>query len=151
MNYYAAGQFIPSTMMLVMDAMTTEVVALLAQVVGRYTRDYEAAASAVDLTAVQAKVLVALEQPLPMHQIAVKLGSERSNVTGIIDRLQARGLVERRPDEQDRRVKNIVATEAGRELARRFQRSLRFAAEPLAALDAADRVHLRDLLARMLG
>ncbi|TWP46168.1 MarR family transcriptional regulator [Lentzea tibetensis] len=136
--------------MLVMDAVTTEVVALLAQIVGRYTREHEAAASAVELTPVQAKVLVALEKPLPMHQIAVKLGSERSNVTGIIDRLQARGLVERRPDEQDRRVKNIVATEAGRELARRFQGSLRFAAEPLAALDAADRVQLRDLLARML-
>lgn len=139
-----------STMMLVMDPVTTEVVALLAQVVGRYTREYEAAAAAVELTSVQAKVLVALEKPLPMHQIASKLGSERSNVTGIIDRLQARGLVERQPDEQDRRVKNIVATEEGRKLAKKFQRSLRFAAEPLAALNPADREHLRDLLTKML-
>lgn len=138
-------------MMLAMDTVTTEVVALLAQIVARYTSEYEAAASAVELTTVQAKVLVALEEPMPMHQIATKLGSERSNVTGIIDRLQARGLVERRPDEQDRRVKNIVATDAGRELAKKFQRSLNFAAEPLAALTTADREQLRDLLTRMLG
>ncbi|GLZ35029.1 MarR family transcriptional regulator [Lentzea sp. NBRC 105346] len=134
-----------------MDKVSTEVVALFAQIVDRYTKEYEQAAAARDLTSIQAKVLAALDEPQPMHVIASKLGSERSNVTGIIDRLQARGLVERRPDERDRRVKYIVATEEGRRLALEFRGALRFAAEPLAALGAADRRQLRDLLRRMLG
>ncbi len=132
------------------DPVTDDVVALLAQIVDRFVTSYESAAAAQGLTTVQAKVLGALEEPLPMHRIADKLKSERSNVTGIIDRLEARGLVERRPAEHDRRVKNIAATDQGRELARNFQSALGFAAEPLAALGPGDRVRLRDLLARLV-
>ena len=50
----------------------------------------------------------------------------------------------------DRRIKNIVATPAGAELARNSRRSLGFAAEPLAALVPEDRVRLRDLLGRIV-
>jgi len=132
------------------DPVTDDVVALLARIVDRFVASYESAAAAQGLTTVQAKVLAALEEPLPMHRIADKLKSERSNVTGIIDRLEARGLVERRPAEHDRRVKNIVATDEGRELAGNFQRALGFAAEPLAALGPGDRVRLRDLLSRLV-
>ncbi|MGW4519691.1 MarR family winged helix-turn-helix transcriptional regulator [Amycolatopsis sp. NPDC004378] len=133
------------------DPITDDVVALLARIVDRFVGSYESAAAALGLTTVQAKVLEALGEPLPMHRIAEKLKSERSNVTGIIDRLEARGLVERRADERDRRIKNIVATPAGAVLARDFRRSLGFAAEPLAALGPEDRVRLRDLLRRMVG
>jgi len=132
------------------DPVTEDVVALLARIVDRFVTSYESAAAAQGLTTVQAKVLAALEEPLPMHRIADKLKSERSNVTGIIDRLEARGLVERRPAEHDRRVKNIVATDEGRELGRNFRRELGFAAEPLATLGPGDRVRLRDLLSRIV-
>jgi DNA-binding MarR family transcriptional regulator len=132
------------------DPITEDVVALLGRIVDRFVESYESAAAAQGLTTVQAKVLVALDDPLPMHRIAEKLKSERSNVTGIIDRLEARGLVERRPGERDRRIKNIVATPAGAELARNFRRSLGFAAEPLAALVPEDRARLRDLLGRIV-
>lgn len=137
--------------MLVMDKVSSEVVSLISRIVQRYTKEYEQAAAGQELTSVQAKVLVALDEPQPMHWIADKLGSERSNVTGIIDRLQARGLVERRPGEQDRRVKYIVKTEEGQRLAREFKDALQFAAEPLASLGAEDRRQLRDLLQRMLS
>jgi DNA-binding MarR family transcriptional regulator len=133
------------------DPITDDVVALLARIVDRFTGSYESAAAAQGLTTVQAKVLAVLKEPLPMHRIAEMLNSERSNVTGIIDRLEARGLVERRADARDRRVKNIVATPAGAVLARDFRRSLGFAAQPLAALEPADRVRLRDLLQRVVG
>ena len=56
--------------------------------------------------------LLSLE-PLPMRKLARKLKCEPSNVTGIVDRLEARGLVERRPDPADRRVKLAAATEEG--------------------------------------
>jgi DNA-binding MarR family transcriptional regulator len=131
------------------DAVTDEVVHLFAQIADRFNRDYEDAAGRFDLTPIQAKVLVLAKRPTPMHQIADRLGSERSNVTGIIDRLEARGLVERQPDDRDRRIKNVALTPAGQETARNFQRALQFAAEPLAGLTTAQRTQLRDLLRRL--
>jgi DNA-binding MarR family transcriptional regulator len=131
------------------DAVTDEVVHLFAQVADRFNRDYEDAAAQFDLTPIQAKVLMLAEKPTPMHQIADRLGSERSNVTGIIDRLEARGLVQRQADDRDRRIKNVVLTSAGHEAARNFQRALQFAAEPLADLTIVERSQLRDLLRRL--
>jgi DNA-binding MarR family transcriptional regulator len=85
-----------------------------------------------------------------MRQLAQKLRCEPSNVTGIVDRLEARGLVERRPDPKDRRVKLAAATTEGRQVARGLRESLNFAREPLAGLSTKERESLRDLLQRML-
>lgn len=132
------------------DPATAQVIWLIARIVERYTREYEDAAGRQDLTPIQAKVLSALTAPTPMHRIADLLGSQRSNLTGIVDRLQARGLVERQPDARDRRVKNIAITPAGRALAENFQRALNFAAEPLVGLAPDERHQLRDLLQRIV-
>ncbi len=67
-----------------------------------------------------------------------------------MDRLESRGLVERRPDPADRRVKVAAATEEGRRMARDLRENLHFAREPLAALSDDERGALRDLLRRML-
>jgi DNA-binding MarR family transcriptional regulator len=72
-------------------------------------------------------------------------------VTGIVDRLEARGLVERRPDPADRRVKLAAATDEGRRIATDLRESLRFAREPLAGLDEKERILLRGMLQRMLA
>ena len=69
-----------------------------------------------------------------MRKLAQKLKCEPSNVTGIVDRLEARGLVERRPDPADRRVKLAAATDEGRRMAEGLRDSLHFAREPLAGL-----------------
>ncbi len=58
------------------------------------------------------------EQPLPMGRLACALGCDASNVTGIVDRLEQRGLIERRPSERDRRVKVLVVTDQGAEVRR---------------------------------
>ncbi|MFH8367566.1 MarR family winged helix-turn-helix transcriptional regulator [Streptomyces sp. NPDC018031] len=134
------------------DPLTTEVVGLIGSVVARYHEEYERAAAEHALTGAQARVLRLLaEEPSPMRRIAARLRCEPSNVTGIVDRLAARGLVERRPDPADRRVKLAVATALGKETASRLRGSLDFADEPLAALSAGERTALRDLLRRMLG
>ncbi|AWT43047.1 MULTISPECIES: MarR family winged helix-turn-helix transcriptional regulator [Streptomyces] len=134
------------------DALTLEVVDLIGSVVARYHEEYEEAAAEHALTGAQAKLLGLLTlEPLPMRKLAHKLKCEPSNVTGIVDRLEARGLVERRPDPADRRVKVAVATDEGRRIARTLRDSLRFAREPLAALTEEERLALRDLLRRMLG
>ncbi|MFJ4896729.1 MULTISPECIES: MarR family winged helix-turn-helix transcriptional regulator [unclassified Streptomyces] len=134
------------------DPLTLEVVELIGTVVARYYEEYEQAAAAHSLTGAQARVLGLLSlEPMPMRRIAQKLKCEPSNVTGIVDRLEVRGLVERRPDPADRRVKLAAPTEKGTRTARLLRESLDFAREPLAGLSDTDRAVLRDLLRRMLG
>lgn len=134
------------------DPLTLEVVELIGSVVNRYHDAYERAASKHTLTGAQARVLglLALEA-MPMRRIAQKLKCEPSNVTGIVDRLESRGLVERRPDPADRRVKLAAPTEEGARTARELRDGLDdFAREPLGSLSRDERVGLRDLLQRML-
>ncbi|MEU9984678.1 MarR family transcriptional regulator [Streptomyces sp. NPDC050856] len=134
------------------DPLTLEVVELIGTVVARYHEEYEQAAARHSLTGAQARVLTLLTlEPLPMRRIARSLRCEPSNITGIVDRLEARGLVERRPDPADRRVKLAAPTDEGRATARRLRDALDFAREPLAALSDGERTSLRDLLRRMLG
>jgi DNA-binding MarR family transcriptional regulator len=134
------------------DPLTLEVVELIGTVVARYYEEYEDAAAKHSLTGAQARVLGLLShEPMPMRRIAQKLKCEPSNVTGIIDRLETRGLVERRPDPADRRVKLAAPTDEGRATAARLRDSLDFAREPLAGLTTVERTMLRDLLRRMLG
>lgn len=133
------------------DPLTVEVVDLIGTVVARYHEEYEEAAAEHALTGAQARLLSLLSlEPLPMRRLAQKLKCEPSNVTGIVDRLEVRGLVERRPDPADRRVKLAAVTEEGRGVARSLRDSLRFAREPLAGLSREERVSLRGLLLRML-
>ena len=51
---------------------------------------------------------------LPLGQLAERLACVRSNVTQLVDRLDADGLVTREPDPNDRRSRLAVVTEAGR-------------------------------------
>ncbi|MFF4574320.1 MarR family winged helix-turn-helix transcriptional regulator [Streptomyces sp. NPDC001410] len=133
------------------DAVTMEVVELIGDVVARFYADYELAAGEHALTGPQARLLSLLSlEPLPMRKLAQKLRCEPSNVTGIVDRLEARGLVVRRPDPADRRVKLAAPTDEGLRVARDLREGLRFAREPLAGLTDEERSSLRDLLRRML-
>ena len=71
-----------------------------------------------ELSPVQCHVLHLIEpgRPLPMGRLANTLGCDASNVTGLVDRLESRGLVERRPSADDRRVKVIQLTPTGSRL-----------------------------------
>ena len=53
------------------------------------------------------------DREVPMSSLAGKLFCDTSNVTGIVDRLEARGLIERRPADYDRRVKLLGLTAEG--------------------------------------
>ena len=57
--------------------------------------------------------LIEPEVEVPMSSLAGKLSATRRTSTGIVDRLEARGLIERRPAEHDRRVKLLVLTAEG--------------------------------------
>ncbi|MCZ1015651.1 MarR family winged helix-turn-helix transcriptional regulator [Streptomyces noursei] len=134
------------------DPLTVEVVDLIGTVVARYHEEYERAAAEHSLTGAQARLLRLLAmEPMPMRKLAQCLKCEPSNVTGIVDRLESRGLVERRPDPADRRVKLAVPTDEGRATADRLRTSLDFARQPLGRLTVAERTLLKQLLQRMLG
>ena len=56
------------------------------------------------------------DRPLAMSTLAEALACDASNVTGIVDKLETRGLIARRGADHDRRVKTLVVTERGRAL-----------------------------------
>jgi MarR family transcriptional regulator, organic hydroperoxide resistance regulator len=88
------------------------------------------------------------EEPMPMSALAERLFCDASNVTGIVDRLEARGLVERRSAEGDRRVKALAITAAGVELRGEVMEIMSEPPDAIAALPQADQRALRDILAR---
>src|SRR5688500_19052112 len=69
----------------------------------------------LDLSPVQLHSLRLLEPGVetPMRALAQQLFCDPSNVTGIVDRLEARGMIERRSSDTDRRVKIIRLTPDG--------------------------------------
>ena len=83
-----------------------------------------------------------------MSSLAERLFCDASNVTGIADRLEARGLVERRSAEGDRRVKALTLTPDGVELRGRVLEIMSEPPAAIAALSAADQRTLRDVLRR---
>jgi DNA-binding MarR family transcriptional regulator len=91
------------------------------------------------------------EQPLPMGRLAGALGCDASNVTGIVDRLEKRGLIERRPSPRDRRVKVLVVTAEGAQVRRRLLLRLGEPPQAIAALSPADRRRLAGILRRALS
>jgi DNA-binding MarR family transcriptional regulator len=72
-------------------------------------------AAELELSPAQCHVLhlIEPEQPIPMGRLAQTLACDASNVTGLVDRLESRGLVRRRASSADRRVKVLVLTPTG--------------------------------------
>jgi DNA-binding MarR family transcriptional regulator len=91
-----------------------------------------------------------LDEPRTMSEIASFLHCDNSNVTGIVDRLEDRGLVERRSATHDRRVKMLAVTPRGAEVRERLAERLEQAPEPLARLSPEDQRTLRDIMRRAL-
>jgi DNA-binding MarR family transcriptional regulator len=123
---------------------------LLRQLLLAERRRFLAAASEVDLHPAQAGALLHIEPGagVPMHELATMLACDNSNVTGIVDRLEARGLVARRPYAQDRRVKHIVLTPAGADLREHVRARMAEPPEAVRRLPLADQRLLRDVLRR---
>lgn len=77
---------------------------------------------ATDLTVQQLRlvVILALEGEQSAVQLAEILGVGLTTLTGIVDRLEARSLVQRQPDPNDRRVRRISLTDTGKQLVADF-------------------------------
>jgi DNA-binding MarR family transcriptional regulator len=86
------------------------------------------------------------ERPKPMRAMADALACDASMITWLVDRLEERGLVERRASTTDRRVKTVVLTADGIELRQRLREALVAPPPELLALDATTLLNLREAL-----
>jgi DNA-binding MarR family transcriptional regulator len=77
-----------------------------------------ASAAELGLTPGDLKALLWLApgRPQPMRALAERWGSDASTVTWLVDRLEERGLVERRAHAVDRRVRVVALTEHGEQV-----------------------------------
>lgn len=128
-----------------------EIWSLLRTLFGQHRRRFLIAASELDLHPAQAGALLQLSSPLPMSELASRLACDSSNVTGLVDRLETRGLVARQPSAEDRRVKHVVLTADGAAVRERMLCEVGEAPRGFERLDADELDQLRDLLRRALG
>jgi DNA-binding MarR family transcriptional regulator len=116
----------------------------LSQRIGAHVRKR---AVKLGLTAAQATALRELTGPMTMSELAERMSCEPSNATYVIDKLEERGLLERRSHPTDRRAKQLVLKPDGTELRERL---LEFLSQesPLAGLTPQEQSLLHNLLHR---
>jgi DNA-binding MarR family transcriptional regulator len=124
---------------------------LLEEFVTAYDSEFARAADTVGLSGAQACALGWTEVQMPMSALARVLACDASNVSQIVARLEAQGLVERTVDGDDRRVKLVRITPAGRRTYRRVRARFAYTRDALGRLDEHERHELRRLLEKMSG
>ncbi|MFW6720723.1 MarR family winged helix-turn-helix transcriptional regulator [Streptomyces sp. MAR4 CNY-716] len=104
------------------------------------------------LTPQQVQLLCALSSgPVGMSELSRWLRLGKSGLTGLVDRVERRGLVARTPDADDGRACRIALTAAGEELAGRAHAEVTARIAGMAAgLAAGERAALTDAVTRIL-
>jgi DNA-binding MarR family transcriptional regulator len=126
-----------------------QIMGLLFGVMERARENFQNVAAEFDLTAPQARALLYLGVASPMRGLADHLSCDASNITGIADRLQARGLITRGEAEHDRRVKMLVLTPEGVRLRAQVEQRLAETSPFMAGLSDTERATLQELLAKV--
>ena len=94
--------------------------------------------------------LVEAGDSLPLGQLAERLACVKSNVTQLVDRLEADGLVSREPDPGDRRSRLAMITPAGRDAYEQGSRIHRDAERELfGALSDEESAALADIIDKL--
>ena len=114
--------------------------------------DLPALAAEFDLSPAQCHVLHLIEpgRPIPMGRLADTLACDASNVTGLVDRLESRGLVRRHASDADRRLKVLDLTPAGARLREVVLERMAKPPESLSRLSSADLRMLVKILRHLL-
>ncbi len=125
---------------------------LVALVFSHRQRVFEAAATE-GLTPGHAMALLNLEPdaPAPMRTLGQQLRCDPSYLTGVVDRLEELGLVERRLSQADRRVKELVVTPSGEAAQRRLRAGWMDPPDVVLALSDADQSTLRRIARRLVS
>lgn len=113
----------------------------------------ESALSAIDLSLPKLgvlKILAHAKEPLPLSELAQYSHCVKSNMTQLVDRLEADGLVERLSDPDDRRIRRASLTAAGRKASEQGTRIVEtLERETMSALSQADATRLAKALGRL--
>ena len=106
-----------------------------------------------ELTPMQARLLCGLAgRPLRMVDLAHLLGVEKAALTGLVDRAERRGLVERLPVSGDRRAVRVALTGDGGQAMQAFEAGVASALdELLEPLPVKDRAEFRRLASAVVG
>jgi DNA-binding MarR family transcriptional regulator len=88
-------------------------------------------------------------EPTPMRQLAANLRCDTSYITTIVDNLEEQGVARRQAHATDRRIKVVVLTPAGQELAAKVAEVMGTPPPAFKALDAEESVVLRDLIRKL--
>jgi DNA-binding MarR family transcriptional regulator len=80
---------------------------------GRFKQELGPRLAAFGLSPLQARSLRHLDDPMTMRELAGAVGTEPSNLTPVVDRLESAGLLRRRPRPGDRRVRELCLTAEG--------------------------------------
>ncbi len=112
----------------------------------------DAVLAAHDLEARQfgALVVLAAEGPLSQRRLGDVQGVDRTTTVAVLDALQARGLIERKRNQSDRRAYNVHLTANGRRVLRRAGSEVLQAEKRFLAALGPDGEHLKALLRRLL-
>lgn len=130
----AATQPTPPTGQLGLADSLVQLAHLVDRVFAKVSRDH-------DLTPQQVQLICMLiDGPVGMGELGRLLHLEKSSMSGLVDRVSRRGLVERVPDQQDRRACRIALTPDGRRTGRRTHEQVVAQLETAAsALSAGER------------
>lgn len=118
------------------------------------TKDWWVALCAeFDLTPAQGHALRVIDpdRPVPMSTLAEALLCDASNVTGIVDKLESRGLIARQGADHDRRVKQLAVTERGRRIRDQLVAAIMTPPPAVLALPSDVRTRLTDLIRSLLA
>jgi DNA-binding MarR family transcriptional regulator len=88
-------------------------------------------------------------EPTPMRQLAANLRCDTSYITTIVDNLEEQGVARRQAHATDRRIKVVVLTPAGQELADKVAEVMGTPPPAFNALDAEESVTLRNLVRKL--
>jgi DNA-binding MarR family transcriptional regulator len=119
---------------------------------GEHTERLAAIGSRTGLSPGVIKTLMRLatSDGISMGEMARGIGCDPSYITALVDDLDAKGLAERQPDPADRRVKIIILTPPGRELAQEIRAVMSVPPAAFSALTQAELRQLRDLLGKVV-
>lgn len=104
-----------------------------------------------DLTPQLAYAIKAIPpEGMTMRALATELFCDASNATGIVDRLEKRGLLERIACEHDRRIKRVRLTERGRRMGETLEELILTPPRSIAELSPADQGALCEIVERAI-
>jgi DNA-binding MarR family transcriptional regulator len=113
-----------------------------------------AALAPFDIDPRELGVLIVIDtyEPASQQQVAERIGIDRTTMVAMLDALEAKGLLLRRPDAKDRRRNVVELTPVGHDtLARAIAASDTAEAELLEPLTPEEAAQLRDLLGRIVS